>query len=716
MKLEGEIAEIDLIERLVELWREGFTGAIRFENEGIIKIIYFKGGDVLSASTNDRADSVDEILMRAGKVTREHVKQALSRRKENETLGDALLNLGFITRKELTWGRRVQAIGVIRSIAAWTTGSFTIVADYLPKREEGTLFPLPQILVELIVTEQDRQRFERLLEGGEAVFEKGSDFDDIYRRLGLNDDADAIVGAIDGRRTAGEVGAASGRDTFNVYKLLHALATLGLLHRAAKTHVMPEVATYGATESADEFAPEMMSFEDAGVADAADAWGLETDPEPPAEIEALPVQQPSAIPTDWSVSGPSFELDTPNVASEPDVEEMQFDTAPEPEWAAPAPEWATPEADASAAAAEPEWAAAPAWQEEPAAVTTPAAVTNDQMPAWDAAPSAPLAVPMIPATPEPAVDATEEQWGFDEAQIETARRASTPAPEPIGPVPAVNPSFARSKRKTTSRRSLLLPLVLLLLLAAVGYGGWTWWLGQQEPESAAVVTPVRRPRPRVNAATATLVPSDTIGSALPAATSTTGSLAATQTNTTASTTTALTATPPPTAPSTASATPRVATATTAPAVVPAPTPVRTAAAPAPDAALPRVTPRQAPANSGVTLQRGSGGAVMTNSGAASVATSAAPSRYDAMAREFASSATGNYTIQLAIICESSNLGKSMKSGGGDIWFVPMSYRGRSCYRLFFGRYDTQAAAKSAVASVPASLRASAPAVVRVPKG
>src|SRR5215212_6144699 len=114
--LEGEIGEINLVERLVELWREQFTGAIRFESDGII---YFKGGDVLSASTNDRADSVDEILMRAGKVSREHVKQALAKRKENETLGDTLLNLGFITRKELTWARRVQVIGVIRSITAW---------------------------------------------------------------------------------------------------------------------------------------------------------------------------------------------------------------------------------------------------------------------------------------------------------------------------------------------------------------------------------------------------------------------------------------------------------------------------------------------------------------------------------------------------------------------------------------------------------------------
>ena len=222
MSDEGQIGEIDLIQRLVDLGRAGFTGAIRFEQDGIIKIVYFKGGDVLSASTNDRTDAVDEILLRAGKVSKDHVKQALSKRKEQESLGDALLNLGFITRKELAWGRRIQVIGILRSVRTWDHGQYAIVADYLPKREEGTLFPLQQIIIELYVTEQDRGPFERALNGGSAVLTKNDGFDAAFQKLGLNEEAAEIASKIDGTRSAADIAATTGKDVFNTYKLLEA--------------------------------------------------------------------------------------------------------------------------------------------------------------------------------------------------------------------------------------------------------------------------------------------------------------------------------------------------------------------------------------------------------------------------------------------------------------------------------------------------------------
>ncbi len=588
MILEGEIGEIDLTARLVELWRENFTGAIRFESDGIIKIIYFKTGDVLSASTNDRADSIDEILMRASKVTRDHVKQALAKRKESETLGDALLNLGFITRKELTWARRVQVIGVVRSINGWPNGSYTIVSDYLPKREEGTLFPLPQLLVEMIVTEQDRARFERALDGGSATFSKVPGFDAEFERLGLNDEAAKIAGAIDGERNASEVAVASGQDGFNTYKLLHAMSVLGLITRGATSVT--------AAAASGEF-----DFASAGVADASDAWNFSPDPDPSAKFDAqaeAPAYEPPVMPAEPAPTGGGGYWNSDEAADEP------------------------------SAAAE---AGVASWSTPP-----PHSIS-------------PLSAP----APEPPADADEVKWGFDDAQIEAARKAAMPMSrdeviDRDDPAPA------------SSRKGLIAAIMAILLIAAGAYGGFRWWQGRQSVEVASAVTPAPRPATETAApVTETLsVPSVTAGG--PAETGTQE-------------------------------------------------PVPVATAPVGES-RPQVTTRQPASPVPAPI------AVAAPPPAVPVATgNASRDKYDAMARDYAQTAAGNFTVQVVIVCEVSNLEKAVRIGGQKVWFIPVSVKGRSCYRVFWGNYRSREEAARGAGEIPAGLRESKPAVVIVPK-
>ena len=555
MNYEGVIGEIDLIQRLVELGREQFTGAIRFENDGVIKIVYFKGGDVLSASTNDRTDSIDEILLRAGKVSRDHVKQALAKRKESETLGDALLGLGFITRKELTWARRVQVIGILRSVMSWSGGAYAIVPDYLPKREEGTIFPLTQIIVELIVTDADRARYEQAMESGGAVFAKSPLFDDGFAKLGLNEDAEQIVAQIDGERTAAEIAGVSGKDTFNVYKLLEALRVLGLVEKR------------DAAMRFDDFAA-------VGAADAADAWAVE--------------DAPAAAPP-----------------------------SPEP----PAP-------------------AMPAWEAIPTAPAVPARSV------WDEPDETAVSAPFDTTTE--IATASDAQWGFDEAQIDAARRASVPvsskSESPARP-PVTAPKAAR-------RSSPALWIILLLvLLGAGGWFGWTWWQGRtvHAEASAAPPPPVKRA--------------------------------------------ALRPTPAP--------------FTAAPAPQPAPAPVVTETTDT-NKPLPPIQRKTPPANAVVI--KPTPAPMPAPAPAGSLA-----QKYAVMARDFAAQKSGAYTVQFELVCETSSVTKALHDGGTNVWFLPITYRGRDCYRVFWGRYEGRAAAEAAAKAIPKSLAGGKPAVVTIPR-
>ena len=86
-----------------------------------------------------------------------------------------------------------------------------------------------------------------------------------------------------------------------------------------------------------------------------------------------------------------------------------------------------------------------------------------------------------------------------------------------------------------------------------------------------------------------------------------------------------------------------------------------------------------------------------------------------MARTFAANPSGAYTIQFELVCETASLTRAVREGGSSVWFVPISYKGRGCYRVFWGNFGTEAEAQRAVAQLPSSLGASKPAVVHVPK-
>ena len=72
-------------------------------------------------------------------------------------------------------------------------------------------------------------------------------------------------------------------------------------------------------------------------------------------------------------------------------------------------------------------------------------------------------------------------------------------------------------------------------------------------------------------------------------------------------------------------------------------------------------------------------------------------------------------MQIQILCEPSNIAKVLSTGGSNVWFVPQQIKTRSCYRVFWGRYDTRAAAERGMREIPAALREAPPSVIAVPQ-
>jgi septal ring-binding cell division protein DamX len=83
--------------------------------------------------------------------------------------------------------------------------------------------------------------------------------------------------------------------------------------------------------------------------------------------------------------------------------------------------------------------------------------------------------------------------------------------------------------------------------------------------------------------------------------------------------------------------------------------------------------------------------------------------FPAAARSFATSlsagGSGRFTLQVAVACAAENVQKAVAAVPAEEFFVlPVSVKGKDCYRLAWGVFDSRAEAEAARAGLPAYFR------------
>ena len=129
---------------------------------------------------------------------------------------------------------------------------------------------------------------------------------------------------------------------------------------------------------------------------------------------------------------------------------------------------------------------------------------------------------------------------------------------------------------------------------------------------------------------------------------------------------------------------------------PAPTPALATPTPRPPAAAtpPPTRPASSPAHATATAYARS----LLGQGSF-------PQAARAFAASLATGSRGRFSLQLLTACSPETVQKAVgAASGADLFILPVSLQGRSCYRLCWGVYETRPAAEAAVAGVPAYFR------------
>lgn len=238
---KGSLAQSNLIAILSEFAENRMTGMVRVESGAAIKVVYFQQGTIAYASSNDRSDRLTEVLKRAGKLTQEQIDHAQARVKPGVSLGKTLVELGYLTSKELLWGARMQVEAIIHQLLFWKTGTYQILEGPLPKEIVSLNISVFQIIFSGIVKSQDRPWVLERIGSPEAVYSLSEEFH--LKNANYRLPIETVVSRINGKRTLNDIAQSAGLDGFEVCKVVAALEILGMATRAKEKPIQIPLVT-----------------------------------------------------------------------------------------------------------------------------------------------------------------------------------------------------------------------------------------------------------------------------------------------------------------------------------------------------------------------------------------------------------------------------------------------------------------------------------------
>lgn len=676
---------------LADLHRQGATGSLKVEGPSYPKALYFRGGRVLFGSSNDPKDQLGSILIESGKINQAQLDDVNTKVGPGNPLAKVLAESGYVNQRELSDAARVKVERILSDVLSYTSGSFEFEDGVLPKGAVDLKLSTEKLVLAAVARLTDRSFVLRHLESLGVVLAPTAEMSE--RIADLRPESGELPERFDGQRSLKDAAALTRLDEFEAAKIACALLFLGLLRKAETS-----ASTASAGEEVDLAQTARMAFDPTGKAPEAEA-----EAEPPFfvpeaatdETEALDITMPDTprprfpdtetpalgmnvpgLPTPFSPASllqpePEPEADSvPTIVgfSMPEEEPGGFALSEPPEPPIPRMNLASAPPNTEALdrlPAPPPPAPAPAPTPPPQSAPPPPSKPPDfSLPA--VLPPPPLAFEEEPAREPvaPARPSKEDLAALDALLNPSASMRSTSVPtarpkaerwEPqfrSGPAPV--PAGPRANRRPRSSFPVVPLAVGGGLLLALAGGAW-YYFNRPAPPPRPVVRATPPPPSSITvppSASPTTLPADPVPTGAPS---------------TAPTSEPSSPPPPVTAP----------TATPTAATVPGPkTPPKVAAGPGDLGEARQLLERR---------------------------------DYAAAARGFASSVRSNpdarWSVQLLVACSEETVGKALANASGpDLLILPVNYKGKSCYRLCWGLYDSEGRATAAMGAVPAYFR------------
>jgi curved DNA-binding protein CbpA len=203
------------------------TGTVVFTRDIAVKNVYVAAGDIVFASSSLNEDRLGEWLVRAGTITRQqHNASTELVSTSGKKHGTILVEQGVISPRDLVDGVKFQIRQIIISLFSWRSGLYAFYEGPLPAQD---IIPLKMSTGNVIIEGLrglEWQVIRASLPPLTTIIRPSSDLSLLFQQADLEQDHQAVLSLMDGKKSIEEICALSETGDFNTLRAVYVLLAL----------------------------------------------------------------------------------------------------------------------------------------------------------------------------------------------------------------------------------------------------------------------------------------------------------------------------------------------------------------------------------------------------------------------------------------------------------------------------------------------------------
>ena len=196
----------------------------------VIKKMFLKKGDAVFASSNSRDDWLGVALVKAGKITLkqfEHSTEVM--KKSGRRHGAVLVELGYITPKEIFWAVKFQVREIVYSMFEYDHAGYEFAEGGIPEEVITLKMSMGSLIYEGVSRIDNLIRIKEELPSTWTILQLNDDPLRLFQGVQFSVKDKRILSCVDGKRTIKQVIEDSCLNNFEAMKIIYVFWAIGIL-------------------------------------------------------------------------------------------------------------------------------------------------------------------------------------------------------------------------------------------------------------------------------------------------------------------------------------------------------------------------------------------------------------------------------------------------------------------------------------------------------